>query len=90
VAVERYPLTPLLECTSISARALAAAAGMDPAHVRRLVARGEVNEWQADRLAIGVGLHPAIIWPEWLTANMPARRRRRPRRAGPTSPKAAA
>lgn len=29
--------------------------------------RGGLTVWMADRLAIGAGLHPSEVWPEWFT-----------------------
>lgn len=38
-------------------------------HLIRRIKTGEqptVTEDVADRLAVGLGLHPAIIWPDWV------------------------
>lgn len=64
--MKRYPFQPLME--RIGARSL------NDAGVRLGVSgttlykyRGEgLSAGVADRLAVGAGLHPAMVWPEWV------------------------
>lgn len=52
-------------------------AGITPTQARRCLGnstyyhaarQGGFNDWQADRVAIAHGLHPAIIWSGWADA----------------------
>jgi hypothetical protein len=66
--VARYPVQPLLDLFPNSTHEqLCAVAGFGN--------RSLVSEWKrrgipwlsADKLAIAHGLHPAEVWPEWIT-----------------------
>ena len=46
---------------------LSAASGASRKSVERWRHRGAVSERDADRVAVGLGLHPAMLWPEWGT-----------------------
>lgn len=72
---ETLPLDPLIERVSwqlgiaieqVTPRCLATALGVAPRTVQRWQARGRVIPAKScDRLAIGLGWHPCVIWPEW-------------------------
>jgi transcriptional regulator with XRE-family HTH domain len=63
----RLPLGPVrARSGSITQRELATAAGVALRTVSRWWARGSVPAWAADELAVAVGEHPALLWPEWL------------------------
>jgi len=58
----RYPVAPLLAV-------LAERADGDRILTQhhRCAAAGGLTELTADRLAVRLGLHPAVIWPEWFS-----------------------
>ena len=63
----RLPLQPLLHATAVASKlALARRLGVDPTLIHRAARRGGVTYWTADRWAVALGWHPAMIWPEWL------------------------
>lgn len=71
------PLDPLVERVSwqlgidideVSATRLAEAVGVTARTVHRWQAKGRVIPVKScDRLAITLGWHPCVIWPEWMT-----------------------
>lgn len=64
-APRRWPLEPLLAALRRpSVQGLAALLGIDARQVHRWKQYGLSDEW-ADRAAITLGLHPALVWPEW-------------------------
>lgn len=64
----RYPFDPVL--TLLEARGvntgeqIATVCGVKRPAVVKWLKRG-LTPWTADRVAVAVGLHPSIIWPEW-------------------------
>jgi len=62
-SVRRFDLAPLLAEYSVGR--LAEIVGVDRGTVHRW-SRSGLDEHRADEVAIAVGLHPALIWPEWL------------------------
>ena len=68
-----YPLQKLLEgrCLNETARQLAARYGTDEkSELRHLIRIRQghttnVGVGTADRIAIGLGVHPAQLWPDW-------------------------
>ncbi|MEM7272659.1 MAG: hypothetical protein AAF547_06225 [Actinomycetota bacterium] len=66
----RFPLQPLIDHTQpASLTALADQLGVEPRTIYRWRAAG-LSIDQADRTAIALDSHPAIIWPEqWLALN---------------------
>lgn len=60
----RFPLEPLAALTRLDQGELARVAGVSRRTVCRWKALG-MNQWIADRLAIALGYHPAVVWPEW-------------------------
>jgi len=65
----RFPLAPLerlarngdAEMTTIT---LASALGVDRRTIHKWRRTG-LSEWQADRAAITLGVHPGTVWAEW-------------------------
>lgn len=63
----RRPLTPLeqlMRPTGTTDAEVARRLGIDSTQLRRWRVSG-VSDEQADRLATTLGLHPAIVWPDW-------------------------
>lgn len=69
------PLEPLLERVAwqigidlegLSVRQVADAVGMQPRSIQRWKENGGVPVGTCDRVAIALGWHPCVIWPEWL------------------------
>lgn len=76
-----FPAANLLDHLGPGTTQLAAAEvlGIDPNSVNRWRLDGiKLSTWQADRYAIRIGQHPAMIWPDWfdLTEYPPAERQR--------------
>ena len=72
------PIAPLLEVLEMSAPGhghrpatrlgLCRRAGVHHRSFLRWVERGDLPPAAADRLAVALGLHPVLVWPdEWLT-----------------------
>ncbi|MCC6227212.1 MAG: hypothetical protein IT195_12515 [Microthrixaceae bacterium] len=64
--VRRWPLAPLLEVAGNPS--VASLARRVDAHVRqaqRWAEEGGLTDLWADRAAIRLDSHPALIWPEW-------------------------
>lgn len=77
----RYPLAPLARALGITVTtrgggnqpghlqglaAIATHLGISHRHAQRLHQHG-LNPEQADRYAIRLGIHPAVLWPSWWT-----------------------
>jgi hypothetical protein len=61
----RYPLKPLMDAARIpSMVALRRLFPMNGTDYRRVLDEG-LSEWQADRWAVKLGLHPGMVWPQW-------------------------
>lgn len=64
----RLPFAPLEQTVGApNTCRLAMVLGVHPRQVYRWRSYG-VTEVQADELAIAVGVHPAEVWPDWLTS----------------------
>ncbi len=64
----RFPLGPLRRrIAHIPLADVAAMAGMSHEAIRIAVRPGAetISLAQADRIAIGLGIHPSELWPEW-------------------------
>lgn len=63
--MSRYPLEPLMKLSGAEDMTeFAAAAGVTRRSAFRYQAEGlSIN--QADRVAVTVGFHPLLVWPEW-------------------------
>lgn len=62
----RWPLSALVRLVGpMSQRDLARRAGIHERQIARWFAAGSVPDQSADRLAIALGWHPVLIWPEW-------------------------
>ena len=63
----RWPLAPLRVAAGATTNAaLARSLGVSVRTVWRWHHHG-LTDTQADHAAIALGLHPAIVWPDWLT-----------------------
>ncbi len=60
----RWPWSPLADHLGGSVRSQAALLGTTDRQVYRWRSYGLTDE-QADRFAITIGSHPAIVWPDW-------------------------
>lgn len=62
---ERYPLQALLERSTLNVHELSIATGID---YRTFVnwKRNGLTWIAADHLAIATGIHPAVVWPQWM------------------------
>lgn len=60
------PAAPLLAEFGGNACATARAVGVTVRAVERWKSGG-LSALQADRAAIAIGIHPANLWPDWLT-----------------------
>jgi hypothetical protein len=73
MTAERFPLAPLEAILTIRhgpfegdhCHQLARLVGVTERTIYRARMTG-LTVWQADRYAIAAGLHPALIWPNWL------------------------
>lgn len=65
--VKRYPLQPLLDALAMSSAQLNTQVRMNRDSYRVVRDRG-LTESMADRLCIRFGLHPLLVWPDWLDA----------------------
>ncbi len=64
----RWPVEPLLRYTGQSQAAFARRIGVSASTVRQAKRRG-LNDHQADRWAIAIGVHPSFIWgTDWFAA----------------------
>lgn len=76
--MSRHNLAPLYEAADIietdrDARArLAVACGVSRRTIERWHAAGSLSAASADKAAIGLRLHPLLIWPHWGTATREA------------------
>lgn len=61
----RYPLEPLAAAVDLTVPALLRECGVSGTTAKDYRADG-VTERVADRLACRMGLHPAIVWPDWM------------------------
>lgn len=61
-----YPVGPLCAAASrdVTASALMDLVGLNGPDARRAIETG-LTEWQADRAACRLGLHPVEVWPMW-------------------------
>lgn len=63
--IAKYPIQPLIRWSGLSQQGFAKHYGFHIRQVQRWCADG--MPWQsADRVAITCGLHPAIVWDEWI------------------------
>lgn len=63
----RYPLAPLYRLVgALSQAEVAARTGIHPRMIALWCSQGSVPDQSADRLAVGLGFHPALVWPEWM------------------------
>lgn len=62
---DRFATHALHRAVACSRKELASAVGVTDRTLQRWDRDG-LDEWQADRAAIAVGLHPALVWPSWL------------------------
>jgi hypothetical protein len=68
----RWPLAPLLELVPRSSyRGLMNRLSVSGADVGR-AARDGLTDRQADHWAVGLGLHPSLVWPGWDDAGLSA------------------
>jgi hypothetical protein len=73
MARSRLPAAPLKRVLlrlraseSLTWDQLADRAGVSTRHLFRLLAAPSISERVADRITCRLGLHPALLWPEWL------------------------
>lgn len=70
---DRWPLAPLLAAVNVpDFPRLVGVSGavIEAAHIVGL------SDTQADRWAVRAGLHPAMVWPDWIDAGLTERDRR--------------
>ena len=65
-----YALDRLLDAVGMSSGELGAHVFASGSTVRRVGAEG-LTEEQADTWACRLGLHPALVWPEWFATAPP-------------------
>lgn len=65
----RWPLQPLLDATGQTPYGIAHATGVSQGMIRDAVTSG-LSDNLADKIAIRLGWHPAMIWPEWADAGL--------------------
>jgi hypothetical protein len=63
----RYPLQPVVRAGAGNLSHLARIIGVSRAAVQAASSRG-LSERTADRYAVVAGLHPAEVWPDWVTS----------------------
>lgn len=63
----RWPVEPLLALPGVTERDVCRALHVSGAKWRALIDRG-LDDYQADRAAIRLGLYPEVVWPGWLDA----------------------
>lgn len=88
----RYPMSDLFAVTGpMSAAEYARRTGVSERGAQRHLSAGSVPDASADRVAIGLGSHPGVIWPDlwwqWECTqdrNTARARRRRGRTMAPT------
>jgi hypothetical protein len=69
-----WPLQPLLDASGLTPTRLAGELGLSGTAVRRAARRG-LTDRQADEWAIGLGLHPLMVWGwAWIDPNASALR----------------
>lgn len=64
----RWPVSALLDATGLSVQQVAVAAGRCRRTGIRWAQSDTLNDRQADHAACAVGLHPALVWPDWFAA----------------------
>ena len=67
----RYPYQSLADAVNGGMEKVAIVAGVDKRTVYRWQVEG-LTWLAADRAAIAHGLHPALVWPEWLPSEVAA------------------
>lgn len=65
----RYPIGPLL--TALGCRTINQARARHGLQLWAYADRG-LSEDHADRLAVTCGLHPALVWPDWVDNGLTA------------------
>lgn len=73
--VPRWPVEPLMEAAwargaERTLNGAADAIGTEPNYLRRAIARGGLDDFQADRWSIRLGSMPHWIWPDWIEAGL--------------------
>lgn len=68
---QRYDLEPVWVFVA-SALELSRRSGADPREIQRWKKSGSIPDRWADRVAVGLGLHPAELWPEWIDVQVRA------------------
>lgn len=63
-AARRFPYDRLIQRSGMSRSALRMKVGISGESARRYESEG-LTVWQADRLAVRLGFHPANVWPDW-------------------------
>jgi FixJ family two-component response regulator len=61
----RYEVASLLAFSGTTSRSLAMTLCIDPVTLWRHRRRGW-DLWEADRAACAVGVHPTLVWDDWL------------------------
>ena len=65
----------------VSLRELGVRVGVTVDTVRKWAHRDRVPDLRADALAVALGLHPSLLWPEWWDEGIRSDRERRPHHA---------
>lgn len=64
----RWPVSALFEATGLTVQQIAVEAGRCRRTGIRWSQCDTLNDIQADHAACALGLHPALIWPDWFAA----------------------
>lgn len=64
-----WPIQPLLDLPGVTRRRVQRLGGFSTAQYNRLLATG-LSDHQADRTAIRLGIHPALVWADWVDAGL--------------------